>query len=274
MSPKQAQSSTRRFARPAVATPVLGFAPSAPRTVAATPEDAMKNLPIALAFAVLLAACGKEGADQTATTAPRPKAAAPLDQPAAPAPPASAADITGARLDRILARRLALGREQGARSIPPSEGDADVLRRQGRRDRHRNHSGRRLVHRNPGAADEGQRHLHRRGRQAEEARRRSRARQHRTQEEIRRRRSRIRRGQDRRIRRQGAELRRAGLGRCRADVPQRAQLGDGGNAPAMFKAFYDVLKPGGVLGVVDHRAADGADRREDQGHAAICRPTT
>jgi predicted methyltransferase len=30
-------------------------------------------------------------------------------------------------------------------------------------------------------------------------------------------------------------------------------------APAMFKAFYDVLKPGGVLGVVDHRAAPGAD---------------
>lgn len=31
-----------------------------------------------------------------------------------------------------------------------------------------------------------------------------------------------------------------------------------GTAPAMFKAFFAVLKPGGVLGVVDHRAADGA----------------
>lgn len=30
-----------------------------------------------------------------------------------------------------------------------------------------------------------------------------------------------------------------------------------GTVDAMFKAFYDVLKPGGVLGVVDHRAADG-----------------
>ncbi|MGA9420980.1 MAG: methyltransferase [Rhodanobacteraceae bacterium] len=29
-------------------------------------------------------------------------------------------------------------------------------------------------------------------------------------------------------------------------------------APAMFKAFFDVLKPGGVLGVTDHRAAAGA----------------
>ena len=31
-----------------------------------------------------------------------------------------------------------------------------------------------------------------------------------------------------------------------------------GTAPAMFKAFYAVLKPGGTLGVEDHRAADGA----------------
>lgn len=31
-----------------------------------------------------------------------------------------------------------------------------------------------------------------------------------------------------------------------------------GTAPAMFKAFYAVLAPGGVLGVVDHRAARGA----------------
>jgi predicted methyltransferase len=33
---------------------------------------------------------------------------------------------------------------------------------------------------------------------------------------------------------------------------------EAGTAQAMFKAFYAVLKPGGVLGVVDHRAASGA----------------
>lgn len=31
----------------------------------------------------------------------------------------------------------------------------------------------------------------------------------------------------------------------------------GGYAPAMFKGFFAVLKPGGVLGVADHRASDG-----------------
>jgi predicted methyltransferase len=31
-----------------------------------------------------------------------------------------------------------------------------------------------------------------------------------------------------------------------------------GSAQAMFKAFFDVLKPGGALGVVDHRADDGS----------------
>ena len=35
-----------------------------------------------------------------------------------------------------------------------------------------------------------------------------------------------------------------------------------GTAPAMFEAFFKVLKPGGVLGVVDHRADDGASLDE------------
>ncbi|KAB2898853.1 MAG: class I SAM-dependent methyltransferase [Dokdonella sp.] len=42
----------------------------------------------------------------------------------------------------------------------------------------------------------------------------------------------------------------------------------GGNAPAMFKAFFAVLKPGGTLGVVDHRAAADAqfDKVKDSGY--------
>ncbi|MEI7035424.1 methyltransferase [Fulvimonas yonginensis] len=44
-----------------------------------------------------------------------------------------------------------------------------------------------------------------------------------------------------------------------------------GNAPAMFKAFFAVLKPGGVLGVVDHRADDGAvlEQVEDSGYLPV-----
>jgi predicted methyltransferase len=34
---------------------------------------------------------------------------------------------------------------------------------------------------------------------------------------------------------------------------------NGGNAEAMFRAAYDVLVPGGVLGVVQHRAASGSE---------------
>jgi len=41
-----------------------------------------------------------------------------------------------------------------------------------------------------------------------------------------------------------------------------------GNAQAMFKTFYDVLKPGGNLGVVDHRAKPGTafQRQIDSGY--------
>jgi predicted methyltransferase len=35
-----------------------------------------------------------------------------------------------------------------------------------------------------------------------------------------------------------------------------------GNADAMFKAFYDALKPGGILGVKDHRAKPGTSFKQ------------
>lgn len=39
---------------------------------------------------------------------------------------------------------------------------------------------------------------------------------------------------------------------------------DDGNAEAMFKAMYTVLKPGGTLGVVDHRAKPGTTLEQDK----------
>jgi predicted methyltransferase len=38
------------------------------------------------------------------------------------------------------------------------------------------------------------------------------------------------------------------------------------SAPLMFKAFFTVLKPGGVLGVVDHRAKDNAALDRESGY--------
>ena len=42
----------------------------------------------------------------------------------------------------------------------------------------------------------------------------------------------------------------------------------GGFAHEMFKAFYDVLKPGGMLGVTDHRAKPGTpfDKQIESGY--------
>lgn len=44
-----------------------------------------------------------------------------------------------------------------------------------------------------------------------------------------------------------------------------------GTAEAMFKGFFDVLKPGGVLGVVDHRATrgDAFDAVKDSGYLPV-----
>jgi predicted methyltransferase len=39
-----------------------------------------------------------------------------------------------------------------------------------------------------------------------------------------------------------------------------------GTAEAMFKGFYDVLKPGGVLGVVEHRAAADVPADDESGY--------
>lgn len=39
-----------------------------------------------------------------------------------------------------------------------------------------------------------------------------------------------------------------------------------GNAEAMFKGFFDVLKPGGVLGVVEHRAAQDVPAGDRSGY--------
>ena len=139
----------------------------------------MKNLPIALAFALLLTACGKEGADQTAADAP-----AESRRAGRPAGDARAADERG-RPHRGQARHgssPAAGARTANKARDQYRHPKETLTFFGvkaGRDAYRDHAGRRLVRRDPGAADERQRHLHRRGRQAEESGRRGRARQQR-----------------------------------------------------------------------------------------------
>jgi predicted methyltransferase len=41
-----------------------------------------------------------------------------------------------------------------------------------------------------------------------------------------------------------------------------------GTAPAMFQGFFDVLEPGGVLGVVEHRAPEGAPAEDESGYVS------
>ncbi|HVK50278.1 MAG TPA: methyltransferase [Pseudoxanthomonas sp.] len=42
-----------------------------------------------------------------------------------------------------------------------------------------------------------------------------------------------------------------------------------GQAEGMFKGFYDVLKPGGVLGVVEHRATKDVPADDDTGYVGV-----
>ena len=65
----------------------------------------MKKLASLLPLALALAACGSNNAPAPTAGAPEkaPEKAAPLDQPAQPAPPQSANDLLGAKLDTVLA---------------------------------------------------------------------------------------------------------------------------------------------------------------------------
>jgi predicted methyltransferase len=222
----------------------------------------MKKLPIALAFTVLLAACGKQGTDAPAASAPAtaPQAkTAPLDQPATPTAPASAADALGAKLDTVLAGSWRSDKNKardeyrhpketlaffGVRptdtliEITPGGGwYAEVLAPLMKG------SGTYIAAIAKPKKPEG-----------EAARDQS--------------------GLEKMFAGDPAEYGEAKIVEFDGQAPSFGapdsadvvltfrnvhNWAEGGTAPAMFKAFFDVLKPGGVLGVVDHRAADGAD---------------
>jgi predicted methyltransferase len=219
----------------------------------------MKKLPIALAFAVLLSACGKESADPTAATAAPPKAAAALDQPATPTPPASASDLTGAKLETILAGSW---RSDQNRARDQYRHPKQTLAFFGVKPTDT------LIEITPGggwyaeilaplmkgsgtyiAAVAKPKNA-----EGEAARDQS--------------------GLQKKFAGDATEYGEAKIVEFDGKAPNLGPANSAdvvvtfrnvhnwtsaGTAPDMFKAFFNVLKPGGVLGVVDHRAADGAD---------------
>ena len=218
----------------------------------------MKHLPIVLAIAVLLTACGNQSADQAAATAPA-KPAAPLDQPAKPSPPASAADLTGAKLDAILAGSWRSDKNKARDQyrhpketlqffgVKPSDTLIEITPGGGWYTEV-------LAPLTKGSGTYIAAIAKPKNPEGEAARDQS--------------------GLKKKFADDPAEYGEAKIVEFDGQAPNFGPPGSadvvltfrnahnwvsGGTAPAMFKAFFDVLKPGGVLGLVDHRAAEGAD---------------
>ena len=221
----------------------------------------MKKLPLALLAAVALAACGKEGADQTAqtpATAPA-KPAAALDQPATPTPPTSAMAVTGAKLDTILAGSW---RSDANKARDQYRHPKETLTFFGVRPTDT------LIEITPGGGwyaevlapllKGGGTYIAAVGKpknpEGEAARDQSGIRKKFADDPA-------EYGEAKVVEFDGAAPNFGAPGSADVVLTFRNvhNWAEGGTAPQMFKAFYDVLKPNGVLGVVDHRAADGAD---------------
>jgi predicted methyltransferase len=225
----------------------------------------MKRLPLVLLATALVAACGKENADQTAATAPAaaPKpATAPADQPATPAAPTRATDATAAKIDPILAGSW---RSDANKARDVYRHPKETLTFFGVRPNQT------LIEITPGggwyseilaplmkgsgtyiAAVAKPKEA-----KGEDARDQS--------------------GLAKKFAADPAEYGEAKVVEFDGQAPNFGPPNSAdvvvtfrnvhnwtgaGTAPQMFKAFYDVLKPNGVLGVEDHRAADGANATE------------
>ena len=219
----------------------------------------MNKLPIALGLALLLAACGEKAADQTAATAPSPKPAAPADQPAKPAPPASAADATAGKLDPILAGSW---RSDKNKARDAYRHPKETLTFFGVK------PGDTLIEITPGGgwyAEILAPLMKGNGTYVAAIAKPKNPDGEAAQDQA---------GIKKRFADDPTEFGEAKIVEFDGKAPSFGAPAsadvvvtfrnvhnwvEGGTAPAMFKAFFDVLKPGGVLGVEDHRAADGAD---------------
>jgi predicted methyltransferase len=223
----------------------------------------MKKLPIALAFAVLLAACGKQGTDETAQTAPAatpaPKAAASLDQPATPSAPASASALIGPKLDTVLAGSW---RSDKNKARDQYRHPKEMLEFFGVK------PGDTLIEITPGGgwfAEILAPLMKGSGTYVAAVAKPKKPEGEAAQDQS---------GLKKKFADDQAEYGEAKIVEFDGQAPNLGPAGSadvvvtfrnvhnwvsGNTAPQMFKAFFDVLKPGGVLGVEDHRAAEGTD---------------
>jgi predicted methyltransferase len=221
----------------------------------------MKRLPIALlAASVLLAACGKESADQTAATAPpAAKPAQAPDQPANPTAPMKATDATAAKLDPILAGSWRSDKNKARDQyrhpketlvffgVKPSDTLIEITPGGG-------WYAEILAPLLKGSGTYIAAIAKPKNPEGEAARDQS--------------------GLRKKFADDAAEYGDAKVVEFDGKAPNFGPPNSadvvvtfrnvhnwtsGGTAPEMFKAFFDVLKPNGTLGVVDHRAANGAD---------------
>jgi predicted methyltransferase len=221
----------------------------------------MKRLPIALlAASVLLAACGRESADQTAATPPpAAKPAAAPDQPANPTAPTKATDATAAKLDTILAGSWRSDKNKARDQyrhpketlvffgVKPSDTLIEITPGGG-------WYAEILAPLLKGSGTYVAAIAKPKNPEGEAARDQS--------------------GLKKKFADDPAEYGGAKIVEFDGQSPNFGPPNSAdvvvtfrnvhnwtsaGTAPQMFKAFFDVLKPNGVLGVVDHRAADGAD---------------
>jgi len=223
----------------------------------------MKKLPIALAFAVLLAACGKQDADQTAkaapAAAPAPKAAAPADQPANPTAPTSAAALMGPKLDAVIAGSW---RSDKNKARDQYRHPKEMLEFFGLK------PGDTLIEITPGGgwfAEILAPAMKGNGTYIAAVAKPKKPEGEAAQDQS---------ALQKKFAADPTEYGEAKTIEFDGQAPNFGPAGSAdmvvtfrnvhnwvsaGTAPQMFKAFFDVLKPGGVLGVEDHRAAEGAD---------------
>ncbi|MEO7323853.1 MAG: methyltransferase [Dokdonella sp.] len=218
----------------------------------------MNKLSLLLPFTVALVACGAQEPAST-TVAPAAIVAAPADQPASPPPPQSAADLTVAKLDQVLAGAWRSDKNKARDEYRHPKQTLEFIGVK---------TGQTLIEITPGGgwyAELLAPLLKGNGTYIAAVAQPKKPEGEAAQDKS---------ALQKKFEGDAAEYGEAKTVEFNSKAPNFGAAGSadtvvtfrnvhnwviGDTAPLMFKAFFDVLKPGGTLGVVDHRAAADAD---------------